>query len=859
MPSNILDGGGVRALSLDGGYVNVLSALIVLRELLSRKQRLYNLPKLPLPADSFDIMAGTGMGGVMLILMGRLKLTIDLTIIYCVEISEKVFGNKKWLSRDSVFSATALERLIGKIVARHCGRADARMIDSEGQSDGCKVMVCARTADAIRAGTTCIRTYRVSANQGPECTIVEAVRATTAAPGMFKRAHIKEQGVTVSYVGGGLGCNNPTDKLLVDIATVFPERPIACVVSIGCGQVHSGDVPDATIYDAFLPSKLLPVMQSIAMDCDETHQDLARRFEHAKDAYFRFNTEHGMQGIDQSDATMLSKVQAHAQAYLHDVLATTCMDSAARAVTLRKGLVEFRNGNIVLLTRPASRQADSSGEQIRTSGQTTEVHADTRSFATSPNPRYSRIGCCPSSSQAFTGREDILEQMQDYFFGASPVDRRLFVLCGLGGAGKTQLALKFVQTHRHKFWDVFYIDATTRETISTGLAALAKTANVGETLEEALVWLISQEERWLLVLNNADDRKLNLREFFPACIHGDILITTRNQQIRMHTQGPRSYCSVGGMLPQDALALMLKASGAREEEHETEIANTLVKDLGYFALAIVQSGAYMRATQCGLAEYQGLLKSVRERLLAERGTEQMDDYGMSLYASWEISRRQLTPRATQLLRMMSFMHHEGISEAFFKTASDNAVSYIPHIPLNKTQMATMGTLFDFLFSLRTPSGDIRKTTNLKKEPDVTPARSGAFRSLFNRRFTLSRAQKKVRSLQMEWDPLALKDLTNELRAFSLLDYDPHLCSYSMHPLVQEWCRTGTPHVSTMRECAAWVLALCVNWKFDSNNQTLRRLLLPHVLALGLDHVFDFCLVLSCVYVPLSILSFLGFS
>lgn len=204
-------------------------------------------------------------------------------------------------------------------------------------------MVCARTADAIRAGiTTYIRTYPVSANQGPDCTIVEAARATTATPGMFKRAYIIEQGVAVSYVGGGLECNNPTDRVLADISLVFPDRPIACVISIGCGQLHSGSIPNARVYDALLPSKLLPVMQTISMDCERVHQDLARRFEDAKDVYFRFNTEHGMQDVDRSDATMLRKVQAHAQAYLHDVSANASMDSATKAVSLRRGLVVFR-------------------------------------------------------------------------------------------------------------------------------------------------------------------------------------------------------------------------------------------------------------------------------------------------------------------------------------------------------------------------------------------------------------------------------------------------------------------------------------------------------------------------------------
>lgn len=75
----------------------------------------------------------------MLILMGRLRLTIDLTLQYCVEISERVFGRKKWMSRDSVFSASELETVIGEIVAKHCGRADARMIEPENKVNECKV------------------------------------------------------------------------------------------------------------------------------------------------------------------------------------------------------------------------------------------------------------------------------------------------------------------------------------------------------------------------------------------------------------------------------------------------------------------------------------------------------------------------------------------------------------------------------------------------------------------------------------------------------------------------------------------------------------------------------------------------
>lgn len=152
------------------------------------------------------------------------------------------------------------------------------------------------------------------------------------------------------------------------------------------------------------------------------------------------------------------------------------------------------------------------------------------------------------------------------------------------------------------------------------------------------------------------------------------------------------------------------------------------------------------------------------------------------------------------------MHHEGIAEAIFEAACARAVYYEPDIPLTESENATKALVLDFLSSLRTSSD--------------------------------------------EWDPLALKGLTNDLRSFSLLDYNTHSGTYSMHPLVQEWCRTIVPDVLTMRESAAWLLSLCVNWETDSANYALRRRLMPYLLALDSDHtqmVPDHALDLLQVY------------
>ncbi|KAF8603241.1 FabD/lysophospholipase-like protein [Ceratobasidium sp. AG-I] len=762
---------GLRLMELDGGGINVLSALIIIWELMLRIQAIRNSLEVPRPCEIFDLIGGTGTGGLVAILLGRLKLTIEEAIDSYVEILRLGFVKKRF-GLDEVFSATALEKAMGNIVARRCGRADARMIDSENRKNQCKVIVCAMPADAMRGGIpSCIRTYRVAANQGPDCTIVEAVRATMATPGMFKRAWIEEQSVKIGYLGGGLGCNNMTTRMLDEAELVFPGRPLATVLSVGSGQLRSASVPERKKYQQLLPSKLLATLESFAMDCEKTNQELSRRFGHTTNTYFRFNAEQGMQDICQSDVARLPEVQAHTRSYLQHTVVDSKIRDAAAAIIAGTESVQIVQGNIQPIKPPRL-----------------------------------RIGRCPPPSRDFVGREDILETIRLFFFENPPPEQRIFVLHGLGGAGKTQLGLKFAQLYKEVFWDVFYIDSTTPDTISSSLVDMLKAAQVAVTPDDALNWLASQEHRWLMVFNNADDPHLNLHKYFPMCTHGNIIITTRNQHMIAHTRGPGSYYRVSEMSPEDALKLLLRISGIEHNEDTLSLGKILVEQLGFFALAVVQAAAYMRVMQSGVAGYLELLQSSREQLLRQVRVNQTGDYGLSLYASWEISYVKLKPRAAQLLHILSFMHHEGIPETFFEIASGRPASYAITLPLSDSQTATQTAIFDFLNLFRTPSGN--------------------------------------------WNPLALRDLTEHLSSFSLLYYNPDSRTYSMHPLVHEWCRTMSLDATTARESAAWLLALCVFNKYDSQSQALRRQLLPHLLALDTDQyqfVPELAASLSLVY------------
>ncbi|KAG6822701.1 hypothetical protein H0H92_012896, partial [Tricholoma furcatifolium] len=86
---------GLRLLALDDGGIRGLSELIILREIMYRLQYLEKLDSLPKPCDYFDIIGGVGTGGVIALMLGRLRMPIDIAIEKYVSFSKKVYSDVK--------------------------------------------------------------------------------------------------------------------------------------------------------------------------------------------------------------------------------------------------------------------------------------------------------------------------------------------------------------------------------------------------------------------------------------------------------------------------------------------------------------------------------------------------------------------------------------------------------------------------------------------------------------------------------------------------------------------------------------------------------------------------------------------
>lgn len=186
-----------------------------------------------------------------------------------------------------------------------------------------------------------LRTYRGSSAFAPDCKIVKAVRATTAAPTFFKRAYLEEDKVGAAYVDGGMGCNNPIDWVLHEAQDLksFSGRKVASVISIGTGHSGTISIPNPSLFQRVLPLDVVNAVRKIATDCERKADETERRFANIPNFYFRFNVDQGLQGIPLGDWERLEVVEGATQQYIRLAKVRDNLGRAVEAIRGSKGII----------------------------------------------------------------------------------------------------------------------------------------------------------------------------------------------------------------------------------------------------------------------------------------------------------------------------------------------------------------------------------------------------------------------------------------------------------------------------------------------------------------------------------------
>ena len=164
---------------------------------------------------------------------------------------------------------------------------------------------------------TLFRSWLPSSNQNYHCSIVQAARATTAAPTFFKAIEFGHP-TAQRYLDGGLRCNNPVKYVVEEARSLHPGRSISCVLSLGTGttRVIGLERPDA--FQNMLPINLIRVLRGIAADCDEQSETMAKQLNQRDkpNLYFRLNVNDGFQNVSLAEWSRMNEVETHTVQYL---------------------------------------------------------------------------------------------------------------------------------------------------------------------------------------------------------------------------------------------------------------------------------------------------------------------------------------------------------------------------------------------------------------------------------------------------------------------------------------------------------------------------------------------------------------
>ena len=254
------------------------------------------------------------------------------------------------------------------------------------------------------------------------------------------------------------------------------------------------------------------------------------------------------------------------------------------------------------------------------------------------------------------GREELLAELDARLTGVDGAGPRVAVLCGLGGAGKTSVAVEYAHRHLAEVGVCWQFPAEDTAVLAAEFAVLAAQLGAREVIDprdpvaSVHAVLARQEAGWLVVFDNVLDRA-SVEPFVPPAGPGRVLITTQNQ-----LWPPGQALDVPVLDPEVAADFLVNRTGDPDRAAALELA----AELGGLPLALEQAAAYMQATETTLAWYLLMFRERQADLLA-RG--QATGHPADVAATLGLALSRLAdeaPPAAGLVRLLAVLAPEPV-------------------------------------------------------------------------------------------------------------------------------------------------------------------------------------------------------
>ncbi|KAJ5855593.1 uncharacterized protein N7529_009537 [Penicillium soppii] len=272
-------------------------------------------------------------------------------------------------------------------------------------------------------------------------------------------------------------------------------------------------------------------------------------------------------------------------------------------------------------------------------------------------------------------------------------------LHGLGGAGKSQLALKYTENNVDHYSSILWIDASNEASIrasffefalQTGIIPPSQSAiSDDEATQRVLQWFRDQTEpsgKWLVVIDNVDDLSSDIQRVIPKGPQGTLIITSQDERSHMLVKGGCECISVAAMTPTEGRRLFLQHLPWDFDKTPSDIqtiCDRLSEVLGYLALAIDLAGAYIGNDpfpEQALIQYLEDFKKHRDQVLQTDGLRSLPASGKTVWTVWtttleRIDRDYADLKAGMLFIFLANIEGNIIPNELFRLAS-HGMSYI---------------------------------------------------------------------------------------------------------------------------------------------------------------------------------------
>jgi Tfp pilus assembly protein PilF len=353
----------------------------------------------------------------------------------------------------------------------------------------------------------------------------------------------------------------------------------------------------------------------------------------------------------------------------------------------------------------------------------------------------------------YVERRGVLEKINQELQPPGITTRPLvFVLLGMGGCGKSQLALEYCHQAEYNgiYSAIFWIDATSptiaQQSFATAAQAMSK-PNFSAADDEGNLQFVREtlgkwHGKWLLVFDNFDDpmpfSNKSVKEYFPRGGQGSVLITGRHEEAK----NLGHHIDVSTMSEEEALELLFRRSRVDQTESNRQESEKIIKRLGLHALAVDQAGAYILARNLDINLYLTHYNDRKEKVLSE--APELWDYKRALKDSPE--------SATKLTVFTTWELSFGLITGDDRTRKD------------KEHILTLMAFFD--------------------GKDLSGSLFGPY-AIENSEWMTSCTKDN------KWDVYEFQDILKELRNLSLLQslqINVEGVSFSLHPLIQDWIK-----------------------------------------------------------------------